>query len=99
MRNPSKLRFALIRYNSKTYESGGVIAVFTGRARAETAIQQVKIAQSLEDLHGAWSYFLEPTTLRAGIDPEKATTLRQMLLDVRESRALSRLSQLGSDLL
>ena len=95
MRNPSKLRFALIRYNSKTYESGSVIAVFTGRARAETAIREVKIAESLEDLYGTWSYFLEPTTLRAGIDPEKATTLRQMRLDVRESRALSRSSQTG----
>jgi hypothetical protein len=44
-------------------------------------------AQSNEDRNAGWRYFLERTNLKPGMDPEKATKLRQTRLDVRESRS------------
>jgi hypothetical protein len=37
-RDESKASFAIIRYNFRTYESGGVMAVIKGRGNAETKI-------------------------------------------------------------
>src|ERR1035441_4984485 len=86
----SKASFAIIRYNFRTYESGGVMAVIKGRGNAETKMGHFEGGQSKEDRNVGWRYFLEKTDLKPGMDPEKATKLRQERLDLRESRSSSR---------
>jgi hypothetical protein len=86
----SKAAFAIIRYNFRTYESGGVMAVIKGRGNAETKMGHFEGGQSKEDRNVGWRYFLERTDLKPGMDPEKATKLRQERLDIRESRSSSR---------
>lgn len=87
MQQKSKASFAIIRYNLRTYEPGGVVAVLRGRIQAEGTLREMESGQSSEDRYAGWGYFLEQTTLRPGMDPEKATALRQTRLDVRESAA------------
>ena len=86
-RDESKASFAIIRYNLRTYESGGVMDVIKGRGNAETKIEHFEGGQSNEDRNGGWRYFLEKTDLKAGMEPGKATKLRQARLDIRESRS------------
>jgi hypothetical protein len=83
----SKLSFAIIRHNIRTYESGGVVAVVKGKESAKTRVMQFESGQSSEDRHSGWRYFLEPTDLKPGMNPEEATNLRQTRLEVRESQA------------
>jgi len=83
----SKASFAVIRYNFRTYASGGVMAVIKGRSNAKMKIENFEGGQSNEDRNAGWRYFLERTNLKPGMDPEKATKLRQARLDVRESRS------------
>lgn len=87
MRSKSTASFAIIRYNLRTYEPGGVMAVIKGRGKAEATVAQFESEQSIEDRFAGWSYFLERTNLRPGMDPRKATSLRQTRMDVRESKA------------
>jgi hypothetical protein len=87
MRSQSTVTFAIIRYNLRTYEPGGVMAVIKGRAKADAAITQFEIEQSREDRAAGWGYFLEQSDLQPGMDPEKATSLRQTRQDVIETRA------------
>ena len=87
MRAESKGSFAVIRYNIRTYESGGVMAVIRGKESAETVLKQFEQSQSSDDRHTGWRYFLEKTDLRAGMDPVEATNLRQSRLEIRESQA------------
>ena len=86
-RDESKASFAIIRYNFRTYESGGVMAVIKGHSNAKMKIEHFEGAQSNEDRNAGWRYFLERTNLKPGMDPEKATKLRQARLDVRESKS------------
>ncbi len=81
------MAFAIIRYNFRTYASGGVVAVIRGRRKAEGVMLNFEGGQSKEDRYAGWRYFLEITNLRPGINPEKATMLRQRRLEVRESKA------------
>jgi len=83
----SKASFAVIRYNFRTYESGGVMAVIKGRGNAKMKLAYFEGAQSNEDRNAGWRYFLERTNLKPGMDPERATKLRQTRLDVRESKS------------
>jgi len=83
----SKGSFAVIRYNLRTYESGGVMAVIRGRENAETILKRFEQTQNSSDHHAGWRYFLEKTDLRPGMDPTEATNLRQMRLEMRESQA------------
>jgi hypothetical protein len=87
MPNESKGSFAVIRYNLRTYESGGVMAVIRGREHAEAILKQFEQSQTSQDRHIGWRYFLEKTDLRPGMDPTEATNLRQMRLEIRESQA------------
>ena len=87
MRSQSTITFAIIRYNLRTYEPGGVMAVIKGRGKAEAIIAQFETEQSREDYFAGWGYFLEKTDLRPGMDPQKATSLRQTRQDVLESKA------------
>ena len=84
-RDESQASFAIIRYNFRTYESGRVIAVIKGRGNAEMKIEHFEGSQSKEDRNAGWRYFLEKTDLKPGMDPGKATKLRQVRLDIRES--------------
>lgn len=87
MQAESKGSFAVIRYNLRTYESGGVMAVIKGRENAESVLKQFEKSQTSEDRHTGWRYFLEKTDLKVGMDPVEATALRQSRLEMRESQA------------
>jgi hypothetical protein len=63
------------------------MAIMKGRGQAEAAVQRFENGQSREDRLAGWSYFLETTDLKAGMDPQKATSLRQKRQDTRESQA------------
>ena len=86
-RDESRICYAVIRHNVRTYESGGVVGVVKGRQNAEATMRQFEVGQSSEDRQLGWRYFLEKSELMAGIDPQEATHLRQMELEVRESQA------------
>ena len=88
-RDESKASYAIVRYNGRTYESGGVVEVVKGRQSAEITIRQFEARQSSEDRQVGWRYFLEKSKLMAGTDPAEATHLRQMELEIRESEALA----------
>jgi len=79
--------FAIIRYNLRTYEPGGVMAIIKGRGRAEVTVQNFQSEQSRADCLAGWGYFLETTDLAPGMDPQKATSVRQTRMDVRETEA------------
>src|SRR5271170_2827274 len=87
MTNSSDHAFAIIRFNEKTYMSGGVVAVVKGPESAQRALNDFEWCQSQEDRSSGWRYFLEETDLQPGIDPAKATKLRQLRLDLQESQA------------
>jgi hypothetical protein len=82
----SKASYAIVRYNLRTYESGGVMAVVKGRDSAEATMKRLEQEQSSADRHEGWRYFIEKTDLKPGMDPQEATKLRQMRLDIRESQ-------------
>lgn len=81
--------FAIIRFNEKTYISGGVMAVVKGAESAQRTLNDFEWCQSQEDRSSGWRYFLEETELQPGIDPARATKLRQLQLDLQESQAKS----------
>ena len=85
MQDESKVAFAVVSYNFRTYAPGGVMAIVKGRANALSTITQFEAGQSAEDRQEGWRYFLEKTDLKPGMNPEEATTLRQTRMDVRES--------------
>jgi hypothetical protein len=87
MKNHSDRSFAIIRFNERTYISGGVMAVVKGRLNGQRTLNDFEWGQSQEDRSAGWRYFLEETDLQPGIDPEKATKLRQLQLDLQESQA------------
>ncbi len=62
------------------------MAVIKRRSDAKIAIESFEGGQSKEDRNAGWRYFLEKTNLKPGMDPEKATRLRQARLDIRESK-------------
>jgi hypothetical protein len=86
--------FALIRFNHKTYESGGVMAVVRGRCAAEKLLRDFEWGQTENDRYSGWRYFLEESDLEPGIDAQKATKLRQMQLDLREAKSSHSQSQI-----
>ena len=89
MTNKSDPSFAIVRFNEKTYVSGGVVAVVKGTESAERTLNDFEWGQSQEDRSSGWRYFVEETDLQPGIDPTKATKLRQLRLDLQESEAKS----------
>jgi hypothetical protein len=89
MKNNSNHSFAIIRFNEKTYMSGGVMAVVNGTENAQRTLNDFEWCQSQEDRSSGWRYFVEETDLQPGTDPAKATKLRQLRLDLQESQARS----------
>ena len=85
MTDKSDSSFAVVRFNERTYEPGGVVAVIKGIKFAQTALDDFDWGESEENRRAGWRYFLEKTDLPPGIDPEKATTLRQVRLDLQEA--------------
>jgi hypothetical protein len=79
--------FVVVRFNERTYQSGGVVAVIRGIEAAQRTLNDLDWCQSEGDRRAGWCYFLEETDLRPGMDPERATTLRQVRLDLQESPA------------
>jgi hypothetical protein len=86
-RDESRVSYAVIRHNVRTYESGGVVEVVKGRQNAEATMKQFEGSQTSEERQLGWRFFLEKSELTAGTSPEEATHLRQMELEVRESQA------------
>ena len=87
MTDKSDSSFAVIRFNERTYQSAGVVAVIKGIETAQRTLNDFDWCQSPEERRAGWRYFLEETDLRPGMDPEKATKLRQLRLDLQESQA------------
>ena len=79
-----KSSFAIIRFNSRTYESGGVMAVVKAHTAAEHLLRDYEFGQSDQDRHNGWRYFLEETDLVPGMSADEATKLRQARLERRE---------------
>jgi hypothetical protein len=85
MTDKSKSSFAVVQFNERTYQSGGVVAVIKGIEVAQRTLDDFDWCQSEGNRRAGWRYFLEETDLRPGMDPEKATKLRQARLDLQES--------------
>jgi hypothetical protein len=51
-----KSSFAIIRFNSRTYQSGGVMAVVKAHAAAEHLLKDYEFGQSEQDRHNGWRY-------------------------------------------
>jgi hypothetical protein len=81
----SKSAFAIVRFNRRTYVSGGVVAVVSGRTAAEKRLHEFESGQSEDDKFAGWRYFLEESDLAPGLDAEQATRLRQARLDRLDS--------------
>ena len=89
MADHPKSSFAIVCFNSRTYESGGVVAVVKAHAAAEHLLRDYEFGQSDQDRHNGWRYFLEETDLAPGMNADEATKLRQVRLEHRESGALT----------
>jgi hypothetical protein len=84
MTDKSKLSFAAVRFNERTYQSSGVMAVIKETEAAERTLNDFDWFQSDDNRRAGWRCFLEATDLRSGMDPEKAPRLRQVRLDLQE---------------
>jgi hypothetical protein len=85
MTDKSESSFAVVRFNGRTYQSGGVVAVIKGIEVAQRTLDELDWCQSEENRRAGWRYFLEKTDLQPGMDPEKATTLRQVRFDLQDA--------------
>ncbi len=72
----------------RTYESNGVVQVIRGKSNAETTVKEFEVAQSSEDRHAGWRYFIEKTVIKPGTSPAEANDQRQAELELREREAL-----------
>jgi hypothetical protein len=80
--------YAIVRYNSRTYRSAGVVAVVSGRHNADSELKKFEDSQDSSDRHEGWRYLIDRTNLKAGTDPAEATRHRQAELEARESKAM-----------
>jgi hypothetical protein len=85
MTDKSDSSFAVVRFNGRTYQSGGVVAVIKRIRIAQRTLDDFDWCQSEENRRAGWCYFLEKTDLPPGMDPEKATTLRQARFDLQQA--------------
>ena len=77
--------FAIVRYNHRTYRSGGVVAVVEGRTAAERTLLEFEDSLSEKDRHADWRFFVEATDVAAGTEADEATRIRQEQLDKEDS--------------
>jgi len=87
MPKDAKSSYAIVRYNARTYEAGGVMIVVKGQEIAETTLKQMERSQESTDRDAGWRYFIEKTDLKPGMDPQEATNIRQARFDLRESQS------------
>jgi hypothetical protein len=92
MTDKSKSSFAVVRFNERTYQTGGVVAVVKGIEAAKRSLQDFFTNQGEDHRQAGWRYFLEETHLRPGMDPEEATALRQVRLDIQESESVKKVA-------
>ena len=85
MTGKSESSFAVVGFNKRTYQSGGVVAVVKGTKAAERILKEFDSFQNEKSRRAGWGYFLEKTDLQPGMDPEKATKLRQVRFDLQEA--------------
>ncbi len=85
MTDKANSSFAVVRFNERTYQSGGVVSVIKGIEAAQRTLNDFDWCQSEDNRRAGWRYFLEETDLRPGMEPEKATRLRQVRFDLQES--------------
>jgi hypothetical protein len=64
-----------------------VVQVTRGKNAAETTAKDYESAQSSEDRHAGWRYFIEKTGIKPGTSPAEATHKRQAELETRERKA------------
>jgi hypothetical protein len=84
MTDKSTASFAVVRFNERTYQSGGVMAVIKGTESAERTLNDFDWCQGDDNRRAGWRYFLEATDLPPGMDPVKAIKLRQVRFDLQE---------------
>ena len=84
MTDKANSSFAVVRFNEQTYQSGGVVAIIKGIEAAQRTLNDFDWCLSEENRRAGWRYFLEKTDLPPGMDPVKATTLRQVRFDLQE---------------
>ena len=77
--------FAVVRFEERTYQPGEVVGVVNGIKSARRTRDTFDVCQGEENRRAGWRYFLEKTDLPPGIDPERATTLRQVGFDLQET--------------
>lgn len=87
MPKDAKSSYAIVRYNARTYEAGGVMIVVKSQETAEATLKQMERTQDSADRDAGWRYFIEKTDLRPGMDPQEATNIRQAQFDLRESQS------------
>ena len=80
--------YAIICYNSHTYQSAGVLVVVSGKATAESEVKRLEECQDSSHRQDGWRYFIEKIDLKAGTHPTEANQHRQAELEMRESKAL-----------
>jgi hypothetical protein len=85
MTGESGSSFAVVRFNKRTYQSGGVVAVIKGVNAAKKILKEFDSCRTEASRMEGWCYFLEKTDLEPGMDPAKATQLRQVRFDRQES--------------
>ena len=85
MTDKSESSFAVVRFNEQTCQSGGVVAVIKGTKAAETTLNDYDWCLSDENRRVGWRYFLEETDLLPGMEPEKATRIRQVRFDLQDA--------------
>ena len=69
MTDKSTASFAVVRFNERTYQSGGVMAVIKGTEAAERTLNDFDWCQGDDNRRAGWRYFLEATDLPPGMDP------------------------------
>jgi hypothetical protein len=86
--DPTTGSYAIICYNSRTYQSGGVVMIVSGKAAADSELKRLEDCQDSSHRQDGWRYFIQETDLQAGTDPIDANQHRQAELESRESKAL-----------
>lgn len=80
--------YVIVRYNSRTYRSAGVVEVVKGKQLAESTLRKLEACQDSSDHFEGWRYLIEKSDLKPGTDPTEATLRRQQELEGRELKAM-----------
>jgi hypothetical protein len=84
MTSKTESSFAIVMFNEHTYLPGKVVAVVKRMTAAQKILAECILCQTPENRREGWRYFLEKSDLEPGMDPTKATQVRQVRSDVRD---------------